>query len=588
MDTAIILDTIWVLLAAMLVFFMNLGFATVECGLARQKNSVNILSKNFIVFAVSSLGFYVLGWGLMFGDGNGFMGLQGLFFVSGADTSPATGDAYQGVYSAISWTGVPLWAKFFFQLVFCGTAATIVSGAVAERIKYISFIVFSLFLTLLIYPIVGHWIWGGGFLQKIGMLDFAGGSVVHSVGGWAALTGVIILGPRLGKYSEDGKIHPIPGHNMGLATIGAFVLWLGWFGFNPGSTMAADPTSISHILVTTNSAGIMAILTATATAWLVIGKPDLGMSINGLLAGLVAITPCCAYVSVPSSLIIGAISGIVVVLSVMFFDRRKLDDPVGALSVHLVHGVLGTLFVGLFAQDGIGGVSCANGLFFGGGFSLLGKQALGVVCVGGFVFVCSYLIWLAIKATLGLRVSVQEEIQGLDIGEHGQQGYPDFVTLDYTAGSAVAAMPVSAVPDTAVPVEQAVPVKVVPSAESAPGGIKITKIDIIAKQNKFDALKTAMDKIGITGMTVTNVLGYGIQGGMTEYYRGVEFETNLLPKIKIEIVVSKVPVRAVIETAKAVLYTGHIGDGKIFVYDVENVVKVRTGEEGYDALQDVE
>lgn len=590
MDTKVILDTIWVIFAAVLVFFMNLGFATVESGLARQKNSVNILSKNFIVFAVSSLGFLVIGWGLMFGDGNGFMGLNGLFMASGADNSPATGDAYRGVYSAISWAGVPFWAKFFFQLVFCGTAATIVSGAVAERIKYISFIVFSLLLTMLIYPIVGHWIWGGGFLSKLGMLDFAGGSVVHSVGGWAALAGVLLLGPRIGKYKKDGSIHPIPGHSMSLATIGAFVLWFGWFGFNPGSTMAADPTSISHILVTTNTAGIVAILTATATAWLVIGKPDLGMSINGLLAGLVAITPCCAFVSVTSSLIIGAVSGVIVVLSVMFFDRKKLDDPVGALSVHLIHGVLGTLFVGLFAQDGIGGISTPNGLFFGGGFELLGKQALGVLCVGAFVFPASLLVWQIIKMTMGLRVSVKEEIEGLDIGEHGNMGYPDFVTVDYTNNidTSNAIVPAASEITGTVPVERAVPVKIIETPADNTSGVKLTKVEIITKQNKFESLKNAMDKIGITGMTVTNVLGYGIQGGMTEYYRGVEFETKLLPKIKVEIVISKVPVRSVIETAKEVLYTGNIGDGKIFVYNVENVIKVRTGEEGYDALQDVE
>lgn len=585
MDTKVILDTIWVVFAGVLVFFMNLGFGAVESGLARQKNAVNILSKNFIVFAVSSLGFLVLGWGLMFGDGNGFIGLSGLFMAGGADNSPAVGDAYQGVYSAISWAGVSFWAKFFFQLVFCGTAATIVSGAVAERVKYISFIVFSFILTLLIYPIVGHWIWGGGFLQSRGMLDFAGGSVVHSVGGWAALAGVILLGPRLGKYTKDGKIRPILGHNMSLATIGAFVLWLGWFGFNPGSTMAADPGAISHILVTTNTAGIMAILTATATAWIVIGKPDLGMSINGLLAGLVAITPCCAYVSVPSSMIIGSISGILVVLSVMFFDRVKLDDPVGALSVHLVHGVLGTLFVGLFAQDGIGGISSPNGLFFGGGFELLGIQTLGVVCVGGFVFAASMGVWFLLKKTMGIRVSEKEEIEGLDIGEHGNQAYPDFVTIDYTADHLeFAQLPVPETDPGTVPVEVAVPVRVVRESDTA----KFTKVEIITKQNKFEELKNAMDKIGITGMTVTNVLGYGVQGGTTEYYRGIEFETHLLPKIKVEIVVSKVPVRTVIETAKKVLYTGNIGDGKIFVYDVENVVKVRTGEEGYAALQDVE
>ena len=407
------------------------------------------------------------------------------------------------------------------------------------------------------------------------------------MGGWAALAGALLLGPRIGKYGKDGKIHPIPGHSMSLATIGAFVLWLGWFGFNPGSTMAADPGAISHILVTTNTAGIVAILTATATAWLVIGKPDLGMSINGLLAGLVAITPCCAYVSVTSSIIIGAIAGVLVVLSVMFFDRRKIDDPVGAISVHLVHGVLGTLFVGLFAQNGIGGVSTPNGLFFGGGFDLLGKQALGVLAVAAFVFPASLLAWLLVKKTLGIRVSAKEEIEGLDIGEHGNKGYPDFVSVDYTNDTDdIAPAEITGT----VPVEKAVPVKVVeaPAPAESTSGVKLTKVEIITKQSKFEALKVAMDKIGITGMTVTNVLGYGIQGGMTEYYRGVEFETNLLPKIKIEIVISKVPVRSVVETAKKVLYTGNIGDGKIFVYNVENVIKVRTGEEGYDALQDVE
>lgn len=428
MDVQVTLDTIWVLLAAMLVFFMNLGFAAVESGFARSKNTVNILSKNFIVFAVSSLGYILLGWGLMYGDGNGFIGLKGLFMLSGADNSPATGADYSGVYSAISWTGVPFYAKFFFQLVFCGTAATIVSGAVAERIKYISFIVFSFVLTLFIYPIVGHWIWGGGFLSQLGMFDFAGCSVVHSVGGWAALSGALILGPRVGKYTKDGKIHPIPGHNLGLATIGLFVLWLGWFGFNPGSTMSADPNAISHILMTTNTSAIMAVLTSTITAWIVVGKPDLGMTINGCLAGLVGVTASCAYISVTSSMIIGAISGVLVVFAVILIDRVKIDDPVGAIAVHLVNGVLGTLYVGLFAQDGIVGFSTGNGLFFGGGFELLGKQALGVLCVGAFVFPVSFLVWWLIKKTIGLRVSLHEEIQGLDVNEHGNMAYPDFST----------------------------------------------------------------------------------------------------------------------------------------------------------------
>ena len=427
MDTKIVLDTLWVLLAAMLVFFMNLGFALVESGFARSKNTVNILSKNFIVFAVSSLGYLLLGWGLMFGDGSPIVGLKGLFFAAGADNSPAVGEAYQGVYSAIGWAGVPLWAKFFFQLVFCGTAATIVSGAVAERIKYVSFILFSFVLTLLIYPLVGHWIWGGGFLATFGSWDFAGSTVVHSVGGWAALAGILVLGPRFGKYGRDKKPTAIPGHSLRLATIGAFVLWLGWFGFNPGSTMAADPGAISHILMTTNTAGIAGILTSTATAWLLMGKPDLGMSINGLLAGLVAITAGCAFVSVSSALLIGGLAGVLVVVAVMFFDRRRLDDPVGALSVHLVNGVFGSLAVGLFAQDSITGVATGNGLLFGGGFGLLGAQALMVVTVAAFVLPASLLVWWLIKKTVGIRVSLKEEIQGLDIGEHGNVAYPEFV-----------------------------------------------------------------------------------------------------------------------------------------------------------------
>lgn len=426
METSVILDTIWVVLAGMLVFFMNLGFATLESGMCRSKNTVNILSKNFIVFAVSSLGFFLLGWGLMFGDGNGFIGLKGLLFASGADNSPATGEAYQGVYSAISWAGIPFWVKFFFQLVFCGTAATIVSGAVAERIKYLTFILFSLILTAVIYPITGHWIWGGGWLSELGFLDFAGGTAVHAVGGWAALSGIMILGPRVGKYTKSGKVNAIPGHSVALATIGALILWFGWFGFNPGSTMAADPEAIGHILVVTNMAGIMGILTATATAWLKLGKPDMGMSINGLLAGLVAITPACAFVSVGSSIVIGAVGGILVVYATLLLDKLHLDDPVGATAVHLVNGVFGTLSVGLFAQEGIIGNE-VNGLFFGGGFRQLGVQALGVVTVGAFIFATTALTWLVLKKTVGLRVPLKEELAGLDLGEHGNEAYPEFL-----------------------------------------------------------------------------------------------------------------------------------------------------------------
>ncbi|HBA83239.1 MAG TPA: ammonia permease [Verrucomicrobia bacterium] len=420
------LDTVWVLLAAFLVFFMNLGFGMVESGLCRAKNTVNILAKNFIVFGISSLAFWILGWGLMYGDGNGFLGLKGLFMAHGADNSPAGGEAYSGVYSALSWATVPIWAKFFFQLVFAGTAATIVSGAVAERIKFHSFMLFSFVLVAVMYPITGHWIWGGGWLQKLGMWDFAGSTVVHSVGGWAALAGILLLGPRLGKYRADGTAKPIFGHNMTTAALGVFVLWFGWFGFNPGSTMAAVAGDISRIAVTTNSAAAAASLTATLTAWIVLGKPDLSMILNGCLAGLVAITAPCAFVSVGSSVMIGAIAGILVVVAVLLFDKLRIDDPVGALSVHLVNGVFGTLAVGLFAQDAIMPNTTGNGLLFGGGFKLLLAQLTGVGAVAVFTLGIALAVWAIVKVVFGLRVSRAEEIQGLDVGEHGMEAYPDF------------------------------------------------------------------------------------------------------------------------------------------------------------------
>jgi Amt family ammonium transporter len=428
-DAKVAMDTMWTLLAGILVFFMNLGFASVESGLCRAKNTVTILAKNFIVFAASSIAFLVLGWGLMFGDGNPFFGTQGLWFLGGADNSPAMGDAYKGVYSSINWTGVPLWTKFFFQLVFAGTAATIVSGAVAERIKFGAFYIFSFLMVGIIYPITGHWIWGGGWLAKLGMFDFAGSTVVHSVGGWAALTGAMVLGPRLGKYSKDGKVLPLPGHSLALATLGVFVLWFGWFGFNPGSTMAADAGAIGRIAVATNTAAAAAAISASITAWLLLGKPDLSMILNGALAGLVAITAPCAFVSISSSLIIGLMAGVVVVLSVLFFDKVKVDDPVGAISVHLACGILGTICVGLFAQDQFTPNTTGNGLLFGGGAKLLMAQLAGVIGVGVFVFVVSLIFWKIIQATVGMRVSAEEEIEGLDIGEHGNIAYPDFVTV---------------------------------------------------------------------------------------------------------------------------------------------------------------
>jgi Amt family ammonium transporter len=430
----VIADTVWTLIAGMLVFFMNLGFAMVESGLCRAKNCVNILAKNFIVFGVSSLAFLILGWGIMFGNGTGFFGTEGLFFASGADNSPATGDAYAGAYSAISWTGVPLWTKFFFQLVFAGTAATIVSGAVAERIKFMSFTVFCFVMVGLIYPVTGHWIWGGGWLANLGVWDFAGSTVVHSVGGWAALAGVIILGARLGKY-KGGKVQPIPGHNMSTATIGVFVLWLGWFGFNPGSTMTADALAIGHIAVTTNTAAAAASLSALITATVLLGKPDLSMILNGCLAGLVAITAPCAWVSVPSSLIIGLIAGFLVVVSVLFFDKIQLDDPVGALSVHLVNGVFGTLAVGLWANPDVAPVTGPPaGLFAGGGFGPVITQLIGVLAAGIYTFVVSLVAFGIIRALMGLRVTPEEEMEGLDIGEHGMTAYPDFVIASEAMG----------------------------------------------------------------------------------------------------------------------------------------------------------
>ena len=421
------LDTLWVLIAGFLVFFMNLGFGMVESGLCRVKNTVNILAKNFIVFAVASLSFWIIGWGLMFGNGNGFFGFEGLLFASGADNSPAIGDAYQGAYAAINWAGVPFWAKFFFQLVFAGTAATIVSGVVAERIKFVSFIVFSCVLVGMMYPMTGHWIWGGGWLQNLGMWDFAGSTVVHSVGGWAALSGAILLGPRIDKYRQNGSARPLYGHNMALVTLGGLVLWFGWFGFNPGSTMGVgDGSAIAHIAVTTNTAAAAAVLSATLIAWKIEGKPDLTIIVNGALAGLVAITAPCAFVGVGSAAIIGLIAGVLVVFAVLLFDKLRIDDPVGALSVHLVNGIFGTLAVGLFAQNGITGAETGNGLFFGGGLKLFITQLIGVVGVGVFTFAVSFAIWYVIKATLGIRVSREEELRGLDLGEHGMEAYAGF------------------------------------------------------------------------------------------------------------------------------------------------------------------
>jgi Amt family ammonium transporter len=429
--TDVAVDTLWVLVAGFLVFFMNLGFGCVEAGFCRAKNAVNILGKNFVVFGIASLAFFVVGWSLMFGNGSGFAGWAG-FFLNGADNSPATGDAYQGAYEAISWTGIPLTTKFFFQLVFAATAATIVSGCVAERIHYRAFIIFATLLVAVAYPITGHWIWGGGWLASKGMWDFAGSTVVHSVGGWAGLAGIIVLGPRIGKYRKEGKVHPIPGHSMGLVFIGGLVLWLGWFGFNPGSVMAIsgeNALAVSHVAITTNLAGSAGLISATLMSWGLLGKPDFGMTVNGLLAGLVAITAPCAWVTPIGAIVIGAVGGIIVVVSVLFFDKLKIDDPVGALSVHLANGIWGTLAIGLFANPTALGYAPGEGgplagLFVGGGATQLGYQFLGVIAVGGFTLAFAFVLWALIKVTLDLRVSPTVEVEGLDRHEMGGEAYP--------------------------------------------------------------------------------------------------------------------------------------------------------------------
>ncbi len=424
------IDTMWVMVAGMLVFFMNAGFAMLETGFCRQKNAVNVLAKNLIVFALSTIAYWAIGFALMFSDGNGFIGSSGGYFLwNVADNSPATGEAYQGIFDSLNWAGVPLNAKFFFQLVFAGTTATIVSGAVAERIKFLDFLIFSLLLVGIAYPITGHWIWGGGWLAKAGFYDFSGSTAIHSVGGWAALMGAAFLGPRIGKY-RDGDTVAMPGHNMSIATLGCLILWLGWFGFNPGSTMAVDPNAISHIALTTNTAAAFGGVAATITAWLYLGKPDLSMIINGILAGLVGITAGCAYINIPNSAIIGTIAGIVVVFAVTFFDNLKIDDPVGATSVHLVCGIWGTLAVGLFSDGPGTGIYTAGpkaGLFVGGGFDQLIPQLIGIISVGGMTVLLTTIFWAALKALLGIRVSAVEEAEGLDIGEHGMEAYTGFV-----------------------------------------------------------------------------------------------------------------------------------------------------------------
>ena len=566
-------NTIWVLLGAAMVFFMQAGFSMCEAGFTRAKNTGNILMKNLMDFCIGTPVFWLVGFGLMFGAGNSIIG----WFDP----------TIQADYSHILPAGVPMWAFVIFQTVFCATSATIVSGAMAERTKFSAYCIYSAAISLFIYPISGHWIWGGGWLSQLGFHDFAGSTAVHMVGGICALIGAKILGPRIGKYGKDGKPRAILGHNLALAALGVFILWFCWFGFNGCSTVAMDTDvameSASLIFVNTNLAAAVACCTTLIFTWVRYKKPDVSMTYNAALAGLVGITAGCDMVSPVGAAIMGLVFGIVIVLAVEFFDRvAKIDDPVGAISVHGVCGSLGTIMTGLFATDG--------GVFYGGGFRFLGVQILGVVTVAVYDAIVITIVFKIIQHTIGLRCSAEEEIAGLDISEHGLvTAYADFMPSVEAGTGIISALDEdrqvtgNVGPDEAVPVQlSSAPV----SQMTSDTGLRFTKIDIIMKQARFEQLRQALSQIGVTGMTVTNVMGCGMQKGAPEYYRGVPVEMNLLPKIEVEIVVCKVPVQRVIETAKKVLYTGHIGDGKIFVYGVQNVVKVRTGEEGYDALQD--
>ncbi len=564
-------NTIWVLLGAALVFFMQAGFSMCEAGFTRAKNTGNILMKNLMDFCIGTPCFWLIGFGIMFGAGTKLFGWIDPMIMKD--------------YSHVLPTGVPLWAFAIFQTVFCATSATIVSGAMAERTKFSAYCIYSAAISLIIYPVSGHWIWGGGWLSELGFHDFAGSTAVHMVGGVCALIGAKMLGPRIGKYDKKGKPRAILGHNLTFAALGVFILWFCWFGFNGASTVAMDSDaavqSAGLIFFNTNLCAAVACCVTLIFTWLRYGKPDVSMTYNAALAGLVGITAGCDAVSPLGAAIMGIVFGIVIVLAVEFFDKvAKIDDPVGAISIHGICGALGTVFTGLFAT----GISTEKGLFYGGGFHFLGVQALGVVSVIIYVAVVMTIVFFVIKKTIGLRVDAEDEIAGLDVSEHGLlTAYSGFAMLPESVPSGNGE-PIVVSGD--VPEAEAVPVRKMPSFEE--GTPKFTKVEIICKEARLEDLKNAMLSIGITGMTVSHVMGCGIQKGKPEYYRGIQVETTLLPKVQVDIVVSKVPVRTVIETAKKILYTGHIGDGKIFVYDVENVVKVRTGEEGYDALQDVE
>ncbi len=571
---------VWFLIGAALVFWMQAGFAMVEAGFTRAKNTGNIIMKNLMDFCIGTVMFILIGFSLLLGED-----LLGLIGKPGFDIFTA--------YANFDFS------NFVFNLVFCATTATIVSGAMAERTKFLSYCIYSGVISALIYPIEAHWIWGGGWLAQMGFHDFAGSCAIHMVGGISALVGAKILGPRIGKFKRDAagkvvKVGAFPGHNIAMGALGVFILWLGWYGFNGAAATSVE--QLGSIFLTTTIAPSVATVVCMVFTWVKYGKPDVSMCLNASLAGLVAITAPCDVTDAFGAICIGAVAGVLVVFGVWLLDYKlHIDDPVGAVAVHCFNGIWGTLAVGLFATSSAPGYSIANasgktitGLFYGGGFELLGLQLLGFASVALWTTVTITITFLVIKACVGLRVSREEETEGLDATEHGlasaYAGFsmlPEYVDEDDDA-------PVAVTGD--VPEAEAVEVKAVPTFEKkvAADGTKLTKVEIVCKEARLEALKNAMLAIGITGMTVTHVLGCGVQKGKPEYYRGVEVEPSLLPKIQVCIVVSKVPVGQVVETAKKVLYTGHIGDGKIFVYDVENVIKVRTGEEGFDALQDIE
>ena len=572
-------DVIWVLVAAILVFFMQAGFALCEAGLTRAKNTGNILMKNMMDFCIGTPCYWLVGFGLMF-----------------AGAGPLIGGFDPLIRGSYDFGTLPTWCYAIFQTVFCATAATIVSGSMAERTNFKAYCIYSAAISLVVYPISGHWIWGGGWLSSLNFHDFAGSACVHMVGGLIACLGAAMLGPRIGKYDKNGKARAIPGHNITAMALGVFILWFCWFGFNGGSTVAmtadADMELASLVMFNTNLAAAVATVVGMIFTWIRYGKPDVSITFNAALAGLVAITAPCDCVTPVGAFFIGLVAGVLVVLAVEFFDNvAKIDDPVGAVSVHMVNGIWGTLAVGLFSSGGDG---VAPGLFYGGGFAQLGVQALGVVSVAAYVLIVMFIIFKLIDKTVGLRVPAQIEIDGLDIHEHGlASAYSGFAINDMTGMD----MDVNENTDLgeddyskASEGQINAAVKVV-NKKTVVDGIYDTgmhKVSIICRLAKFDALKTALNDLGVTGITMTQVMGCGIQKGAGEKYRGVELDANLLPKVKVEVVVSKIPVDSVIEAAKKALYTGHIGDGKIFVYNVTKVVKVRTGEEDFAALQDVE